>query len=326
MERNELADRIADAFELGDRIGDLRFVARGQTNPLGVCRLGTRIGDFAVKRFTTEPTSIALAIESAAAAADVPMPTPVRTRDGRLALRFDEELWVRVYEWVDGSACDWGETDPDVAHALGLALARIHALQVPTLDETPWSAPTADGWNVLTELADRKRAPWAEQLRLALPALEQRCRWLSSLSPPTEPYAPSQRDLHPPNVVKGTDARFYIVDWDAAGPARPTEDLAKWALVWSTPEDGHLHLKSAIAFIRGYREAGGTFAPRGTSDFRQDIKDGLWWLEFNVRRDLGDRPGADPELVPALLSHFGRFDLDVLERRAGFIANAARES
>src|SRR5262245_65158761 len=70
---------LARVFDLG-RPRVAVHAGCGQKNPLGVLRLETTKGCFAVKRFEQEPSHVALAIESAAYATRFPMPQPLRDR------------------------------------------------------------------------------------------------------------------------------------------------------------------------------------------------------------------------------------------------------
>ena len=71
---------VAHAFNLGRPHGVV-YAGCGRKNPLAVLRLQTLQGCFAVKRFAHAPRCGALAIESAAYAADFPMPRPSWTTD-----------------------------------------------------------------------------------------------------------------------------------------------------------------------------------------------------------------------------------------------------
>ena len=73
---------LAHVFDLG-RPRVAVHAGGGQKHPLGVLRLETAQGCFAVKRCAHEPKSGALAIESTAYAAGFPMPQPLQTREGK---------------------------------------------------------------------------------------------------------------------------------------------------------------------------------------------------------------------------------------------------
>src|SRR5262245_60176558 len=79
--RDISVDWLARRFDLG-RIRTVGHAGSGQKNRLGVLRLDTAAGAFAVKQLDACPTSAALAIEDAAWYAGFAMPRPRRTTDG----------------------------------------------------------------------------------------------------------------------------------------------------------------------------------------------------------------------------------------------------
>ena len=297
------------------------YAGCGQKNPLGVLRLQTSQGCFAVKRFEHAPRYGALAIESAAYDAGFPMPRPFWTTDGKLYTTYQHQgspVWVRVYAWVEGFAYDWGAVDPQLSHRIGGLLAALHALPVPAeaLQEDPWMPLGWSGWEQLTAHAIAQGVAWAPTLRQQLPTL---IAWEEHVLVSTvsdEPVVPSQRDLHPPNVMQCVDGSHVVVDWDAAGPVNAREEVAQYALVWAAAP-GQSYVREAVqAFIQGYRAAGGHFASRGILDLTQQMRSRLWWLAYNVCRDVSETPGPDPDLTPALLSSVHTLDLEKFKQTA----------
>src|SRR5262249_32785173 len=128
-----------------------------------------------------------------------------------------------------------------------------------------------------------------------------------------ERISPSQRDYHPPNLITPPAGLRVLVDWDAAGPVVARKEALKFALVWATPEDGQADRDLVQAFLRGSRGAGGLLEPPSVDELAHQAQPNRWWIWFNVRRDLSDEPGPDPELVPALLSGVGRVDREALK-------------
>jgi thiamine kinase-like enzyme len=312
---------LAHAFGLG-RPRVVVHAGCGQTNPLGVLRLETSQGVFAVKRFEHEPRRVALAIESAAYAAGFPMPQPLRTREGKLYVAYlhaGSPVWTRVYAWVEGSAYDWGAVDPKLSHQIGRLLAALHALPVPaeTLQEDPWMPLGRSGWEQLAAQAIAKGVAWAQTLREKIPALVEWEEHVRMCTVSDEQLVPSQRDLHPPNILRCVDGRHVVVDWDTAGPVNAREEVAKFALVWASAPEQAPSKAAVQAFLRGYRAAGGHFVSRGILDLTHQARALLWWLAYNVRRDVSENPGPDPDLTPALLAGVCEVDLERLQQTAG---------
>jgi hypothetical protein len=141
---------LAQGFDIG-RPRVAVHAGCGQKNPLGVLRLETSQGCFAVKRFEHEPRRGALALEFAAYAAGFPMPRPLRTPEGKPYAsywRAGSPVWARVYAWVEGTAYDWSAVDPKFSSHMGGLFAALHALLVPAeaLQEDPWMPLRWSGW------------------------------------------------------------------------------------------------------------------------------------------------------------------------------------
>ena len=235
------------------------------------------------------------------------MPQPLRTIDGKPYATYwhaGSFVWVRVYAWVEGSAYDWGIVDPNLSYHIGRLLAALHALPVPAeaLQEDSWMPLGWSGWEQLAAQATAKGVAWAQTLREKLPALVAWEDHVLACTVSDEPVVPSQRDLHPPNVMQCVDGSHVVVDWDAAGPVNAREEVAKFALVWASVPEQSPSGEAVQAFIRGYRAAGGHFVSRGILDLTHQARTLLWWRAYNVRRDVSENPGPDPDLTPALLA------------------------
>lgn len=310
-------ETCARTFGLGKPQRDFIFAGRGQTNPLGVLRLDTDRGTFAIKQFTVPPRPAALAVEWAALRAGIPMPRPIPTTSGQPAATYpvtSGSVWVRAYSWIEGEPGDWGRVSESASFDVGMLMARVHALPVMTEDlvEDAWESPGEDGWRVLAAEASARRLAWAELLVEKISLLveaERRIRLARS----RERMSPSQRDYHPPNVVTPPVGPRVLVDWDAAGAAVAREEALQFAVVWATPEGERPRRELVQAFLRGYRDGGRLLEAPSTGELAQQAQANVWWIWFNVRRDLGANPGPDPELVPALLSGIRPVDREALE-------------
>ena len=183
---------VAERFQLGKPRGPLKLVARGQSNPLGVCQLQAETGCYAVKRFEAVPREPALIIEMAAFNAGIAMPRPILTCHGQLHETYEEggrTIWIRVYDWMEGQPQSWGQVDPDKAKKVGALLAQIHGLSVPSealIDgkAQQWSALTEAGWCDLAGRTDERQLPWAAELRQKIPILVDRGGLYHSKQPP----------------------------------------------------------------------------------------------------------------------------------------------
>jgi len=312
---------LTHTFDLG-QVQGLTVAGVGQVNPLGVLRLETSKGRYAIKQMDREPKRLALRIESIAFESGFPMSEPILTRTAQRYAVLPHQhrpIWVRAYRWVDGTPYAWGHVSTGASTEVGRLLALLHALPVPMgelRDDVPWSALGSDGWAELASRGLQLGLPWG-------PVLRDRVATLTSLEAhilhhfvTDEPMVPSQRDLHPPNVIRGPEGRHRLVDWDAAGPVNAREEVATFALVWATPPGESPRADAVQAFIHGYRGAGGRFETRGIADFTHQLSSRLNWVRYNLERDLELRPDAQPGLTLALLSGVQSLDLNALTQTA----------
>jgi hypothetical protein len=176
------------------------------------------------------------------------------------------------------------------------------------------------GWEHLTAHATAQGIAWAPTLQQKIPTLIAWEKHVQACTVSDEPVVPSQRDLHPPNILQCVDGSHRVIDWDAAGPVNAREEVAQFALVWASAPGQAPSQEAVQAFIRGYRVAGGHFVSRGILDLTHQAHTLLWWLAYNVHRDVSDTPGPDPDLTPALLSGVHELDLERLQRTAALLA------
>jgi hypothetical protein len=158
----QLLENILAAYAVGQARGPVAFVARGQSNLLGVRRLVTARGVYAVKLRTTLPDARAAAIERLAHLAGVAMPAPVYTHIGEAFLTVDPKVvpeapagagrvFVRLHQWIDGRALDWGTVDARLSARVGALMAAVHRVAVPAdlRQEACWQPPGEAGWRGL---------------------------------------------------------------------------------------------------------------------------------------------------------------------------------
>jgi hypothetical protein len=310
-------ERCAHDFGLGKPLREFVAAGRGQTNPMEVLRLETDRGLFAVKRWSDPPHAAAMRVERAAFEAGVPMPRPVLTVGGTPVAMYPRErgrLWVRVYSWIDGEAGDWGNVSEQASFQVGGIMAKIHGLQIPLLElvEERWVPPGTSGWAALAQRATSQRREWADLLREKVDILVAAERALERAA--SCRHSPSQRDYHPPNVIEQPDGRRVLVDWDSAGAAVARQEALRFALIWATPDRGGPLRELVKSFIRGYRDAGGELPSPALDELLDQAHPPVWWIWFNVRRELDEQPTPLPGLTAALLSGVKAIDVEEVER------------
>jgi hypothetical protein len=300
-------DWLTTTFPLGLPISST-VAAYGQTNPRGVLRVHTEHGYFAIKQYGQPPRGMALTIEEGAYQARFPMPDPLYALDGsRVATCTNDngqQIWILASNWIEGEPYEWHIVDPGISVHMGALLARMHQLPTPKhmLQETSWSPLGHAGWAKLAEQAMAKEVEWAHLLLEKIDALVAWEEFIQAHSVSDEPLVPSQRDLHPPNVIRRTSGGHAVVDWDAAGPVLAREEVAMFAFVWATDQNSVISPTAVRAFIEGYRDAGGQYASRGIFDLAGRERSRMAWLAYNVQRQLDTPPGPNPWLPSALLS------------------------
>jgi Ser/Thr protein kinase RdoA (MazF antagonist) len=262
MLTSENASLISDRFGLGrDAVMD-GPVARGELGQ--VWRLDSTHGTFAVKEwfqdFPSNELEEGAAFQEAAAMAGVSCPSVRRRRDGSLLLELGGTT-TAVYGWVDVRERSTGID----AAAVGSLVAALHRVafegHVPA---DPWySEPVGrDQWDELIAQLRARRAPFAERLaeyRDELVALEE------LIAPPSS-LRTCHRDLWADNLRATAGGDLCLIDWDNAGLADPTGELALVLFEFCRGAGGR-----ARELSDAYEGGGGPGRVRNRSDFSMPI-------------------------------------------------------
>ena len=197
-------------------------VARGELGQ--IWRLESSLGAFAVKEwleeFPWDELEEGAAFQEAASAHGVACPPVRRRRDGSLLLDL-RGTTTAVYGWVDVAERDSGID----AAAVGSLLAALHRVPFDgSVPSDPWYTDPVgrDRWDELIAELRSRGAPFAELLagyRDELVALE-------ALIEPPATLRTSHRDLWADNLRATPDGELCLIDWDNAGLADPTGEVA----------------------------------------------------------------------------------------------------
>lgn len=302
---------ICDAFDLGVSVGPLTPVTGGLTNRLW--RLETARGLFAVKEMNRNPDRAdyiawferAFTLERAAFRASIPMPRPIPVAASGHCLAEPADAnggrtTVRVHEWVEGDKLDNSYAYPaDVAERVAVILASIHGLRITT-DAVVTEALRISGedhWRSVAGRASSAGADWAREFRLVLPAITELETYIAAAHNDPTPLLLSHRDSDKKNFLRASSGALILVDWDAAGPVNPRHDVANEALVWAGVHLGDPDPDLARAFVDSYRRTAGMDERFQPTDLAELVSVRLGWLDFNLRRALGEhiRDDADRE-------------------------------
>jgi aminoglycoside phosphotransferase (APT) family kinase protein len=296
------ARAVCDAFGLPAPLAAMTRVPGGLTHRLW--RLETSEGAFAVKEISRDLNrpdffswlDRAFTLERAAYDAGVMMPRPVPAlaTSGCLAQLLgdgDRPTFVRVHEWVDGEQLNNAALyPPGDAARIAAQLARIHALGMHPAAGAPSPLKVADPayWRELADRCARAGQRWAGDFRALLPVIDEMEAYVAAARDDPTPPVLSHRDADAKNTLRTAAGELLLVDWDAAGPVHPRHDLANTALVWAGVGLGEPDEAVLRAFLDAYRAAGGATIRFEGSDLAEMVSVHIWWIDFNIRRALGD--------------------------------------
>jgi Ser/Thr protein kinase RdoA (MazF antagonist) len=269
-----LADRhvpgILVAFDLGSqgRLSD-RPVASGRLG--SIWRLDTGVGSWAgswaVKQVedATDSELVEItegaAFQEAARAAGISTPAVRRAPTGEV-LATVSDVQVRLYEWVDlrppALDLDAGE--------LGRLVASLHQVEFAgTVGTNPWyEEPVGEGrWRQIVRELRAGSAPFADELEALVPEL---VRLEGHLGGSPRSLRTCHRDLWADNVRRTAGGALCVFDFDNAGMADPSQELALVLVEFSGDDAVRAH-----AIQDAYAEAGGPGRVAGPRDFAMVI-------------------------------------------------------
>lgn len=253
-----MAAQVADRFDLGP---DARLeveAARGEQGQ--VRRLVTARGVFALKEtfgeLDVDESELTAAFQARCHDAGVPCPRPLADGDGRYVAHVDGQP-VRLQTWADVH-----DADPSLDPAsVGTAVARLHGVVVPAT-ESPHEWHTepvgAAEWRALVKAARGAGAPYADRLAALVPDLLA----MEELLTPMVGRQWCHLDLWADNLRGTPDGGVCVIDFDNAGPAEPTRELAMVLFEFARTGRDRLH-----ALVAAYEEAGGSGRVSRAEDF-----------------------------------------------------------
>ena len=253
---------ILEAFELGSwgRLSD-GPVASGRLG--SIWRLDAERGSWAVKEVGGDEVAELLegaAFQEAVLAAGIATPAVRRTRAGDVIADCGG-VRVRLHAWVDLHDADQN-LDPV---AVGQLVAGLHRVDFSgSIGVDPWyTEPVgAARWSELVGTLRDRRAPFADELGALLPEL---VAMEACLGGPSRDLRTCHRDLWADNVRRTRDGGLCVFDFDNAGLADPSQELAV-VLVEYGAQPGRAGLIRAA-----YAEAGGPGRVEAATDFAMAI-------------------------------------------------------
>ena len=253
-----MAAQVADRFDLGP---DARLEVEAVRGEQGqVRRLVTARGVFALKEtfgeLDVDEAELTAAFQARCHDAGVPCPRPLADGDGCYVTHVDGQP-VRLQTWADVH-----DADPMLDPAsVGTAVARLHGVVVPAT-ETPHEWHTepvgAAEWRALVKAARGAGAPYADRLAALVPDLLA----MEELLTPMVGRQWCHLGLWADNLRGTPDGGVCVIDFDNAGPAEPTRELAMVLFEFARTGRNRLH-----ALVAAYEEAGGSGRVSRAEDF-----------------------------------------------------------
>ncbi len=254
------AQEVADAFGLGRAESLSEPVARGELGQ--VRRLVTDRGAWAVKESLEDLADDEVAAVERSSAfhlacweAGIPTPEPQRA-SGRFVADVGGEL-LQAYTWVEIADRDpWIDPEP-----VGALLAALHAVRLPPEGEVhEWfQAPIGEReWRAVLKASRGAGAPHADRLAELVPRLVE----VETILTPMDAVQTCHLDLWSDNLRRTPDGSLCVIDFDNAGPADPSRELAMTVF-----EFGRGDAVRQRRLCAAYRDAGGPGRITGRADF-----------------------------------------------------------
>jgi Ser/Thr protein kinase RdoA (MazF antagonist) len=259
------AQTVADAFGLGRAVSLSEPVARGEIGE--VRRLETDHGAYAVKQAFEPLTPEEVAeledtgsFHRACWDAGIPTPEPVRSVAGGFVAQLGLEH-VLAYSWVD-------LVDPDTSldpAAVGRLVASLHAVRRPVHGPVhEWfEAPIGRReWKGVLKASRAAGAPYAGRLAELLPALLE----VETILTPMTAVQTCHLDLWSDNLRRTSTGDLCVIDFENAGAADPSRELAMVLVEFGRHDTGRLRL-----LYDAYHEAGGPGRITGRDSFAMTV-------------------------------------------------------
>ncbi|MFI5692213.1 phosphotransferase enzyme family protein [Kribbella sp. NPDC051586] len=275
------AEEIAVAFGLGEPVGELVRVRRGDAD---TWRLETVGGSYFVKGFVgfdRRRVAVGMGFEGRVREAGVDVPEPIAPIDPLLGwvARIGARP-VRVYRWVEGVG------ERDVSVWLGRTMARVHQVQpVGQVGLPEWwraavhPAATWEGWFAR---AEEGGAAWAGLRADSVPhilAVTERITELCDVAPD---IVTTHGDFKPHNLVMSASGPV-LVDWDSVRTDSAALEAGRAAYIFG---DGEAEQTNRI--LDAYVAAGGELGWTGPDLFLSVARHHIQVLAEQIRVSLGE--------------------------------------
>ena len=213
-------------------------------------------------------------------------------------------VFVRVSSWVDVMAPE-PRVDPVVVGEVVAAIHRVRHVGSNPVD--PWYVEPvgSDAWGRLARRLRAARAPFAAELMEQLDDIVA----LEALLVPPETLQTCHRDLFADNVLPVRSGGVCVIDWENAGLADPTQELALVVFEFACGEQDRARI-----LYDAYVDAGGPGRLTRQGHFSMLVAQLGHIAELGCRRWLDPARGADRTRNQARVEEFltGRCTADTI--------------
>ncbi|MFI6676271.1 phosphotransferase enzyme family protein [Kribbella sp. NPDC050470] len=286
------APMIAAAFELGEAVGELDLVRRGDTD---TWRLETATGEYFVKgywpdtggQFTSggllDQLTMAMDFEQRAHSAGIDLAEPVAPVDpvAGWVTRVEDRLF-RVYRWIASRPLS---ADDDISEWLGRTMAQVHQLQPLGRAGLPewWRTalkPQADWEQWFTE-ADRLGKTWAPLAWERLPDITAVTARITAACDDAPDCVMTHGDFKTHNLLM-TPNGPVLIDWDSVRVDSAALEAGRVAHIFAAGAPEGIQ-----RVLTAYTEAGGDVSWAGDDLFLSVARKDLHSLFEHVQVALG---------------------------------------
>ena len=305
--RGEPLQNLLDRLDLGRMIGEPEKVTGGLLHRMW--RATTASGSYAIKQLSSDIMSrpgiskvyiLSEKIASAYESHGLPA-VPAIVHNGTPLHRFGRDM-VMIYKWYDGRPVAVGSIDGKRNFKMGSLLASLHEYQpeIEGLDGPAFASFEEKYWLDLLDEARGKNAPWmfhSDEVVSEIIALSNQYSRASKAL--RQELVVSHRDMDQKNILWTNDDEPLIIDWEAAGMTNPAMELFDTALNWSGRAETDEGVEAFSSFIHGYRNIRSAPETDGKTAFLGIIGNWLAWIEYNMRRSIGDHFDREEKLIGA---------------------------
>ena len=226
---------------------------------------------------------------------DAGIPIVPALRFGGRKMQCIDGAFFYIFDWHEGSITDWNHILADQCRNAGSILGRIHALE-PEEGVTEEAEESHIDWDRYVREAFRKDPEIGRLLSdhaALLHHAEEELNRARKLLPPVRCI--SDGDMDPKNVM-WENGKPFVIDLECLDYGNPAAHALDLSLQWSGITTCNLDLSHLKAFFEGYLSMYDN-GFRGYNDIFGIAYTWIEWLEYNVRRALGESSDEDEQLT-----------------------------